>query len=464
MTVVYDASELGTIRALLRWRGTMLPMVLGNAPIYVLMAIHIALHVLNRFFDLPILQWSQVAVVTSLLTFFIVFYGSQCYSRMQSFYESSVGLMGCAMNWVGLVRNHLPRDGNLQWNATRLMLASMHIMYYTSQTSEGGKDISATEWKSIVDRQLLSTEEIAIVQQYKGNQQFLMVVWALDEVEHGLRSAVRPTATPDAASGEVFDAFGGDRYCVGDLLSAFRDLAFTFRGHCGQINNWMNQPVPFPYFHILTVLLQVDLLLISYSCVCNEAEGASTPFTAVVYFVICLVFLGLREVAIAMSDPFGVDDTDFDLESILSRTYKNAIACLKDERRHHGTSLAASLKNPVTERSLSRSCTLFLDSTAAEGASASSFKVGARTPSPAPRRLLKAGDKSASAPSAELEGADRRSRGRGGLSGRLSVRSRPTGSRDSYPERWPASKRGTLEVGLTPPTAAKVTGVTTSEV
>ena len=293
---------------------------------------------------------------------------------MQSFYESSVGLMGCAMNWVGLVRNHLPRDGNLQWNATRLMLASMHIMYYTSQTSEGGKDISATEWKSIVDRQLLSTEEIAIVQQYKGNQQFLMVVWALDEVEHGLRSAVRPTATPDAASGEVFDAFGGDRYCVGDLLSAFRDLAFTFRGHCGQINNWMNQPVPFPYFHILTVLLQVDLLLISCtplpaphgpclrampsgrlrraadSCVCNEAEGASTPFTAVVYFVICLVFLGLREVAIAMSDPFGVDDTDFDLESMLSRTYKNAIACLKDERRHHGTSPAARTSSPGAPR------------------------------------------------------------------------------------------------------------------
>ena len=44
MTIVYDAGELGTVRALLRWRGTMLPMVLSKAPIYVLMALHIALH------------------------------------------------------------------------------------------------------------------------------------------------------------------------------------------------------------------------------------------------------------------------------------------------------------------------------------------------------------------------------------------------------------------------------------
>ena len=72
------------------------------------------------------------------------------------------------MNWVGLVRNHLPRHGNLQWNAARLMLASMHIMFYTNQTSEGGEEISELEWKSIVERQLLSTEEIAIVQRYKG--------------------------------------------------------------------------------------------------------------------------------------------------------------------------------------------------------------------------------------------------------------------------------------------------------
>ena len=138
MTIVYHAGELGTVRALLRWRGTMLPMVLSKAPIYVLMAIHIALHILNRFFDFPRLQWSQVAVVTSLLTFFIVFYGSQCYSRLQSFFASCVGLGGTAMNWVGLVRNHLPRDGNLpvERYAPHVGVNAHHVLH---QPDVGGR-------------------------------------------------------------------------------------------------------------------------------------------------------------------------------------------------------------------------------------------------------------------------------------------------------------------------------------
>ena len=58
-----------------------------------------------------------------------------------------------------------------------------------------------------------------------------------------------------------------ERFRISDLLSNFRELAFTFRGHCGEISNWMNQPVPYPYFHILSLLLVLDLCLIGYALV-----------------------------------------------------------------------------------------------------------------------------------------------------------------------------------------------------
>ena len=45
------------------------------------------------------------------------------------------------------------------------------------------------------------------------------------------------------------------------------DGGHFFAGHNGQISNWLQQPVPFPYFHVLTLLLLVDLLLISYGLV-----------------------------------------------------------------------------------------------------------------------------------------------------------------------------------------------------
>ena len=31
------------------------------------------------------------------------------------------------------------------------------------------------------------------------------------------------------------------------VLMQFREVAFKFRGHCGQIINLLKQPVPFPY-------------------------------------------------------------------------------------------------------------------------------------------------------------------------------------------------------------------------
>ena len=42
--------------------------------------------------------------------------------------------------------------------------------------------------------------------------------------------------------------------------SQFRDVVFSFRGHCGQIVNLLKQPVPFPYFHLLNLMLLVQLV------------------------------------------------------------------------------------------------------------------------------------------------------------------------------------------------------------
>ena len=36
-----------------------------------------------------------------------------------------------------------------------------------------------------------------------------------------------------------------------------------------------------------------------------------------IYTIVCFAFLGLKEVAVAMSDPFGDDDVDFDVERML---------------------------------------------------------------------------------------------------------------------------------------------------
>jgi len=105
-------------------------------------------------------------------------------------------------------------------------------------------------------------------------------------------------------------------------------------------------PVPFPYFHALTVLLVFNLGLINYALVATVIF--EWYLTLIVYGILCLFFLGLREVAICMSDPFGDDDVDFNLEPMLKGAWINAIACLKDNHAPCGLALG-NLTNPTTQ-------------------------------------------------------------------------------------------------------------------
>lgn len=343
MTIEYSAAELGVFRTLLKLKGTMIPLVLVSPIFWVLVVVHAIFLVLKNLRDangslmfpnMPPIDWKGVSLASGFLTFFLVFYGSQCYSRMNMFYGHCVGLGGTTMNWVSLVKLHIT-DKHQQWNATRLILASMHIQYYTLNESEGGAAISEEEWNNILKRNLLTPSEMDTLTAYKGYKPFLPLVWALNEVEDALLSKV---------SGEGKDATA-QRFTVADLLSNFRELAFGFRGHCGQITNQLKQPVPFPYFHALVLLITVVLVLVSYALVVNTSMAPE--ITALIYVMVCTIFLGLKEVAVAMSDPFGDDDVDFDLEKMLKGAYTNAVALLRDDRRPLGTDLD-NLINPIT--------------------------------------------------------------------------------------------------------------------
>lgn len=48
------------------------------------------------------------------------------------------------------------------------------------------------------------------------------------------------------------------------------------------------------------------------------------------YVFIIIALLGLQEIAISMSDPFGKDSTDFDTEQILINAYGNAVEYLRE--------------------------------------------------------------------------------------------------------------------------------------
>ena len=71
MTIPYDASELNEISVLMRWRGTIMAMVLTRPVIWILVGVHyffLYIHLERDDIEMPKLPWGIVGVPTALLT------------------------------------------------------------------------------------------------------------------------------------------------------------------------------------------------------------------------------------------------------------------------------------------------------------------------------------------------------------------------------------------------------------
>ena len=48
-------------------------------------------------------------------------------------------------------------------------------------------------------------------------------------------------------------------------------------------------------------------------------------FSLFSYVIVCFTMIALQEIAVAMSDPFGDDDTDFDTTRLMEKVYNNVL-------------------------------------------------------------------------------------------------------------------------------------------
>ena len=135
----------------------------------------------------------------------------------------------------------------------------------------------------LAKRELLSDSEIDQIRT-AGSAVIIPLMWALSEVEHALKHECNGLGAGSYYS-EVRSV---------DTLREFRQLALEMRGHCGQITNWLKNPVPFPYYSFLSVVMAACLCLISYGLVTLDF---SPGLTLLIYAIILACFLGLRQVS-----------------------------------------------------------------------------------------------------------------------------------------------------------------------
>jgi len=92
---------------------------------------------------------------------------------------------------------------------------------------------------------------------------------------------------------------------IDDLIHVKRHLA------CVRDN--IGIQVPYPYFHLLNLMLCVNIFL--WAVFLGVDPSIWSPL---VFFSATFIFMSLMELAVLMSNPFGDDDVDFPLEEWLT--------------------------------------------------------------------------------------------------------------------------------------------------
>jgi predicted membrane chloride channel (bestrophin family) len=124
---------------------------------------------------------------------------------------------------------------------------------------------------------------------------------------------------------------------------SIQECAEKFNATAVRIVTLMQQPVPFVYFHILKLMMVLVNCLISFVVVL--LFGEDWPLSFVTLGIAAAMLFGLQEIAVAMSDPFGTDDSDFDTHKLCSNSYRNAVAYLTAKRVPERK--GSLVKNPI---------------------------------------------------------------------------------------------------------------------
>merc|ERR1712187_965562 len=109
-------------------------------------------------------------------------------------------------------------------------------------------------------------------------------------------------------------------------IKDFEKTLWAVRRCQDDVVEMMELPMPFQYFHIMNLMLMLNLCHWAYALGIQESV-----FAPLIFLFVQLMFQGLRELSIALADPFGEDATDFPLNEWMSGLYQRVYALCEDE-------------------------------------------------------------------------------------------------------------------------------------
>mmetsp|Transcript_46599 Transcript_46599/g.120646 ORF Transcript_46599/g.120646 Transcript_46599/m.120646 type:complete len:386 (-) Transcript_46599:96-1253(-) len=298
----------GILSTSFRTVNTVVPNVLRRSEFWFFLLIHIAVCVLYRLGYIAAegthldsdsvlyISNDNMRIITTLTTFFQVFYSHECYTRYQELFMLTRQLLVQLHRFTFLQRVHLHKPELRQHIrlALRFVLASVMMFFY-----EVNDQVSDEEWDELVSQGLIMEDEKEFLKQFGTKEKHLILLhWSGDVTRLGFSSSGAPANNLK----EMLD-------CHLNVLTLQQQLIDT-----------LNLPVPFQYFHLLNMMIAVNLFMWAYSMGCSNS--ASAP---VIFFFAELIFIGLLELSMELSDPFGEDEVDFPVNQWVTHFVKSAL-------------------------------------------------------------------------------------------------------------------------------------------
>jgi len=226
--------------------------------------------------------------VLPLLTFYLAFFTGQCYGRYKEQYTHLKSIEGSMRNIGIIVCSGFQHEDRKvakydMIELFRYLSASYYLLF--CRLYEGSTEFFTLE--SAYEEALITKEEMAVLEEQSDSMRwFKLLSWAYVHVDR--------VAEREKMEEREVKELKGNVLAIRAMMNA---VTYTHQ-----------LPVPLAYYHVITVLTIFISAIFSYAS--GYYKGMDQSLGWLELLLILFGFIGMREVAIQMADPFGDDDCD----------------------------------------------------------------------------------------------------------------------------------------------------------
>ena len=249
------------------------------------------------------LESSYISAIGSFISFLLVFYNNQGYSRYTAQYEESMRMEGRIFNAAYLARDNLPTD--MAWQFVRY-LNGAHILCYIGLSTEYKRRNLFSPFNE--KHRVLTDDEVQ----------------RLDEIDMDTGGACYREVLGWAMN-LLFQAKKGflDMMVYSNLATETLQL----RGAIGTLYDYEDQPIPYVYVHLMYSITLLYLLLFAYFVATSlsvDNHHLRDIVGVIVVSIFSMIAIGILEIGRLMSQPYKTDLSDLSVMHYINFTWMSS--------------------------------------------------------------------------------------------------------------------------------------------